>query len=68
MQPDDLAVELEDFLIWDYEQDGIPAGGTDYMKVKIEFVDNGQDQNVFQGDSLALEWKFTAEQEAGERR
>ncbi|QTM98306.1 cell division protein FtsN [Sediminibacillus dalangtanensis] len=68
MTPDDLAVELEDFLIWDYEQDGIPAGGTDYLSVKIEFNDNGEDQNKFQGDSLDLTWTFTGEQEAGERR
>ncbi|SFM23336.1 SipW-cognate class signal peptide [Gracilibacillus orientalis] len=68
MTPDDLAVELEDFLFWDYEEDGIPAGGTDYMAVKIEFVDNDEDQNIFQGDSLELEWQFTAEQEEGERR
>lgn len=68
MTPDDLAVELEDVLWWDYEQDGIPAGGTDHMRVQFEFKDNGQDQNIFQGDSLKLEWKFTAEQEAGESR
>ncbi|UOQ86942.1 CalY family protein [Gracilibacillus salinarum] len=68
MTPDDLAVELEDFLWWDYEQDGIPAGGTDYLSVKIEFKDNGQDQNIFQGDSLELNWTFTAEQEEGEER
>ncbi|MCT2534617.1 CalY family protein [Aquibacillus koreensis] len=68
MTPDELAVELEDFLIWDYKEDGIPASGTDYLVVKIEFVDNEQNQNIFQGDTLNLEWKFTAEQEDGERR
>ncbi|UOQ50365.1 CalY family protein [Gracilibacillus caseinilyticus] len=68
MTPDDLAVEMEDFIIWDYEQDGIPAGEADNLSVKIEFVDNGQDQNIFQGDSLELNWTFTAEQEAGEEK
>jgi spore coat-associated protein N len=68
MTPDDLAVELEDVLWFDVEQDGIPSGGTDYMSVKIEFEDNDEDQNIFQGDSLELEWKFTGEQEEGERR
>jgi spore coat-associated protein N len=66
MTPDDLAVEMEDILWWDYEKDGIPAGENDYLTVKIEFEDNDQDQNVFQGDSLELKWKFTAEQEDGE--
>jgi spore coat-associated protein N len=68
MTPDKLAVELEDLLWWDYEQDGIPAGGKDNMRVKIEFKDNQQDQNIFQGDTLNLEWKFTGKQEAGEDR
>ncbi|MDL4838937.1 CalY family protein [Aquibacillus rhizosphaerae] len=68
MTPDNLAVELEDFLVWDYEQDGIPVGGVDYLDVVIEFVDNGQDQNIFQGDSLELTWEFTGEQEEGEWR
>lgn len=68
MTPDDLAVELEDILWWDYEQDGIPVGSRDYLSVQFEFVDNGQDQNIFQGDSLELVWKFTAEQTAGESK
>lgn len=68
MTPDDLAVELEDYWFWDQEVDGIPANTEDYLVVKIEFVDNKQDQNVFQGDSLELKWNFTAEQEDGERR
>lgn len=68
MTPDKLAVELEDRLWWDYEQDGIPTDSRDYLSVQFEFVDNGEDQNIFQGDSLALEWKFTAEQEEGEAK
>ena len=67
MTPENLAVELEDFLFWDYEQDGIPSGTTDYLSVQFEFVDEG-DQNIFQGDSLELEWTFEAQQEDGSAR
>ncbi|PLR99286.1 CalY family protein [Bacillus sp. T33-2] len=44
---------------------GLAAGSSDLLYVQFEFVDNGEDQNVFQGDSLSLEWKFTASQKAG---
>jgi spore coat-associated protein N len=44
---------------------GLPAGEEDDMVVKFNFVDNGEDQNQFQGDSVELEWTFTAVQEAG---
>lgn len=44
--------------------DGIAAGTVDNFKVKVYFKNQG-DQNVFQGDSLELKWKFTAEQTAG---
>jgi spore coat-associated protein N len=50
------------------EEDGLRAGTSDDLTVKFEFVDNKQDQNVFQGDSLKLEWTFDAKQTAGERR
>lgn len=40
-------------------------GETVYLTVQLQFVDNGKDQNQFQGDSLALEWNFEANQEAG---
>ncbi|HCX48554.1 MAG TPA: cell division protein FtsN, partial [Bacillus sp. (in: Bacteria)] len=30
--------------------------------------DNGKDQNIFQGDTLNLEWTFNANQEAGEEK
>ena len=64
MTPEKLAVELEDNFIWDYEQDGIPSGSSDNLRVQFEFIDDG-DQNIFQGDSLQLEWKFDAKQTAG---
>ena len=38
------------------------------MYVAFEFVDNGEDQNEFQGDALELEWTFTAHQTEGELR
>ncbi|SEU09542.1 spore coat-associated protein N [Salinibacillus kushneri] len=69
MTPDDIATELEDGFLWhDYKKDGIPSGDHDHLTAMIEFKDNGEDQNVFQGDTLNLEWTFTAEQEDGEER
>lgn len=50
------------------EKDGLKAGNSDTLTVLFEFVDNGQDQNVFQGDSLQLEWTFDAKQTAGTLR
>lgn len=46
-------------------EEGLPAGDTHDLVVKFNFVDNGEDQNQFQGDSLELEWKFNAEQGDG---
>ena len=48
------------------EKGGLEAGTEDYLWVQFEFVDDGKDQNIFQGDSLNLEWTFNANQEAGE--
>ena len=45
--------------------DGIPAGEKEKIFVLFEFVDNGQDQNQFQGDKLKVDWIFNAEQTAG---
>ncbi|MBO0958278.1 cell division protein FtsN [Neobacillus sp. MM2021_6] len=47
------------------EKDGLKSGDNDTITVQFEFVDNGQDQNHFQGDSLKLNWTFTAQQTAG---
>ncbi|MFA1821728.1 TasA family protein [Virgibacillus oceani] len=46
--------------------DGLPNGEYHDLVVKFNFVDNGEDQNEFQGDSLNLEWTFTATQTDGE--
>ncbi|MGG0892727.1 TasA family protein [Cytobacillus horneckiae] len=47
---------------------GLPVGTIDDLVVQINFVDNGEDQNQFQGDALQLEWMFTATQTAGEQK
>ncbi|AQS55828.1 CalY family protein [Novibacillus thermophilus] len=50
------------------EEQGLPAGTRDDLVVKFNFLDNGEDQNQFQGDSLNLTWTFTATQTAGEAK
>lgn len=47
------------------ENDGLKARTSDELTVLFEFVDNKLDQNIFQGDSLKLEWTFDAKQTAG---
>lgn len=44
---------------------GLPAGQTDKLSVQFVFVDNGEDQNQFQGDKLELTWNFEAKQGEG---
>ncbi|MEI3606624.1 CalY family protein [Pseudogracilibacillus sp. SE30717A] len=46
--------------------EGLPAGETHDFIVKFVFIENGKDQNQFQGDALELEWTFTAYQKDGE--
>ncbi|MFD3450425.1 TasA family protein [Microbacteriaceae bacterium 4G12] len=54
---------------WDQIFNGYLAPGTDdTLFVQFEFVDNGKDQNQFQGDSLDLKWSFNATQMPGEER
>nr|WP_276561151.1 biofilm matrix protein CalY [Bacillus paramycoides] len=50
------------------EKGGLEAGSEDYLWVQFEFVDDGKDQNKFQGDSLNLEWTFNASQTDGEEK
>lgn len=61
-----------DYNFWseykNFGTNGLVAGSGDTMWVEFEFVDNGKDQNLLQGDSLNLEWKFTANQTKGEKR
>ncbi|GIP54772.1 MULTISPECIES: TasA family protein [Paenibacillus] len=53
------------WLGWFEERGGLRAGDSDNLIVKFEFVDNNEDQNQFQGDSLNLKWTFTAKQGKG---
>ncbi|MGD7045771.1 TasA family protein [Jeotgalibacillus proteolyticus] len=48
------------------EESGLDAGTSDTMFVQFEFIDNGSDQNQFQGDSLSITWEFIANQGEGE--
>jgi spore coat-associated protein N len=54
---------------WLAERGGkLSAKTSDTLYVQYEFVDNGQDQNQFQGDSLQLTWTFEGKQGAGVAR
>lgn len=66
MDPDVVQRDLWDPL-W-AEKGGLDAGRSNELWVEFEFVDNGEDQNVFQGDKLQLEWTFNATQEEGEEK
>ncbi|WP_102273059.1 CalY family protein [Cytobacillus massiliigabonensis] len=71
-QTPDATENLQHWITWllglNGEDSGLKAGTSDKMYVAFEFVDNEQDQNEFQGDSLALEWTFTAHQGEGESK
>lgn len=45
---------------------GLPVGAEHDLIVKFSFIDNGEDQNQFQGASLNLTWTFNAQQTTGE--
>lgn len=66
MTPD--AVSNRIFIPWLEEVGGLEAGDSDELRVQFEFVDNGEDQNKFQGHSLELQWTFEAHQTAGESK
>ncbi|WP_102026497.1 CalY family protein [Salirhabdus sp. Marseille-P4669] len=71
MTPDGVE-NVQSWITWFFglngEDSGLPAGTSDQMYVAFEFVDNGQDQNEFQGDALELTWTFDAKQTEGELR
>ncbi|MGE6344702.1 biofilm matrix protein CalY [Bacillus mycoides] len=50
------------------ENGGLAPKSEDYLWVQFEFVDDGTDQNKFQGDALNLEWTFNANQTDGEEK
>ncbi|WP_404454377.1 TasA family protein [Oceanobacillus kapialis] len=66
MTPDAVANEI--FVPYFEEFGGLEPGDEDQLHVQFEFVDNGEDQNVFQGDSLELKWDFTGYQGEGEEK
>lgn len=51
-----------------FGEKGLPVGGTDDLIVKFNFIDNGEDQNQFQGDSINLTWTFHAQQTNGDQK
>lgn len=53
---------IDQFVGSTQDPDGIVAGQKEKIFVLFEFVDNGQDQNQFQGDQLKVDWTFNAEQ------
>ncbi|PEF61128.1 TasA family protein [Bacillus cereus] len=50
------------------ETGGLKAGKMDYFWMKFIFEDNGADQNIFQGDGIALKMEFQANQTEGRER
>jgi len=66
MTPDAVANKV--FVPYLEERGGLKAKTSDKLYVQYEFVDNGLDQNQFQGDSLELTWTFDGKQTAGESR
>ncbi|EJS74553.1 cell division protein FtsN [Bacillus cereus] len=68
LKKDTLTAVDNDLSAWFWDEKGISAGKSDTFKVKFEFVDNGANQNEFQGDKLQLNWTFDAQQTAGEER
>lgn len=57
MAPDAVA---KNALGFENEPAGLPTGTNDTMYVEFEFVENGENQNQFQGDELILNWSFEA--------
>lgn len=64
MTPD--LTEVDRFVGGERVPNGLKPGDINKIIVLFEFVDNGEDQNQFQGDALQLNWQFVAEQTDGE--
>lgn len=47
---------------------GLKSKKTDWFWMKFTFEENGTDQNIFQGDSIALKMTFQANQTEGKER
>ncbi|PEC81762.1 hypothetical protein CON28_30315 [Bacillus cereus] len=52
----------------DREGNGLAPGDDDTFYVMFTFVDSGEDQNVFQGDALKLNWTFNSMQASCEEK
>lgn len=52
----------------DREGNGLAPGDDDTFYVMFTFVDNDEEQNIFQGDSLKLNWTFNSIQTKGEEK
>ncbi|MDP1459942.1 TasA family protein [Bacillus wiedmannii] len=50
------------------ESGGLQPGKTDWFWMRFTFEENGKDQNIFQGDSIALQMEFQANQTEGRER
>ncbi|MFZ7936430.1 TasA family protein [Bacillus thuringiensis] len=50
------------------ESRGLQPGKMDWFWMRFIFEDNGKDQNMFQGDSMALKMEFQANQTEGRER
>ncbi|MGR5965422.1 TasA family protein [Bacillus cereus] len=50
------------------ESGGLQPGKMDWFWMKFIFEDNGQNQNMFQGDSISLKMEFQANQTEGRER
>ncbi|KGX88133.1 CalY family protein [Pontibacillus litoralis] len=66
MDPDVVKKDIFDPL-WE-QHGGLDVGMENTLWVEFEFVDNGEDQNMFQGDDLQLEWNFNAKQTDSEEK
>lgn len=56
---------IDEFVGSTQKPNGLEPGDMNNIMVLFEFVDNGKDQNQFQGDALQVKWKFHAEQSEG---
>ncbi|MCU5507082.1 CalY family protein, partial [Bacillus cereus] len=50
------------------ETGGLKAGKMDWFWIRFTFEDNKMDQNMFQGDSIAMKMEFQANQTDGQER
>ncbi|SEG81544.1 Camelysin metallo-endopeptidase [Bacillus sp. ok061] len=59
---------LKIFLAKCADTGGLKAGKMDWFWIKFIFEDNNMDQDMFQGDSIAMKTEFQANQTEGQER